>query len=400
MLTLLEQKTQVMESVINPALITETSDKTSKNKIQYINHIKVLLTILVVLHHAAITYGAPGGWYYQQKTTLLAVRFPMAILTATDQSFFMGLFFFLSALFVESSYQKKGAAKFLGDRLKRLGIPLVFYSLILSPILNYMVEHYGNGQHYSFIEYMSGYHHWVDFGVLWFAAALLIFNLVYLLFKTVPALKINLSYQLPSTGWLLGAGLLLGLVSFLTRLLFPTGWSWQPLGFQLGYFPQYIVFFIVGIIASKNDWLNQLNLKQGKQMRGMAWVMVLVLLPALFILFLMMKFPGDYFNGGWNPIALSYSLWEQLTGVMISIALLSISKFKWNNPSARLTGMSNNAFGVYIFHPVVLIGLSLLVSSWAVDPAVKLIVVAPAAIVLIFWLVALLRKIKVIRDII
>jgi membrane-bound acyltransferase YfiQ involved in biofilm formation len=385
---------------MEPSNSTSASQQAATGKIQYINHIKVLLTILVVLHHAAITYGAPGDWYYQQKTTLLGVRFPMAVLTATDQSFFMGLFFFLSALFVEPSYQKKGAAKFLTDRLKRLGIPLVFYSLILSPVLNYMVEHYGHGYEGSFMEYVSGYHHWIDFGVLWFAAALLIFNLVYLLFKTAPALKINLNYNLPSTGQLLIAGFLLGLVSFLTRLLFPTGWSLSPLGFQLGYFPQYILLFIAGITASKNDWLNQLNLKQGKQMRNMAWVMVMVILPVIFILFLTLKFPGEYFNGGWNAISLSYSLWEQLTGVMIMVALLSISKFKWNSGSVTLTWMSNSAFGVYIFHPLVLIGLSLLVRNWAVDPSVKLIVVAPAAICLIFWLVSLIRKIKVVREII
>jgi hypothetical protein len=58
----------------------------------------------VVLHHAFITYGAPGGWYYQQKTDHIAALLPMTMFVATNQSFFMGFFFFLSALFVEPSY--------------------------------------------------------------------------------------------------------------------------------------------------------------------------------------------------------------------------------------------------------------------------------------------------------
>ena len=36
-------------------------------KIFYIDNIKVILTVLVVLHHSAITYGAPGSWYFIHK---------------------------------------------------------------------------------------------------------------------------------------------------------------------------------------------------------------------------------------------------------------------------------------------------------------------------------------------
>lgn len=36
-----------------------------KEKIVYIDHLKVVLTVLVIMHHAFITYGAPGGWYWR-----------------------------------------------------------------------------------------------------------------------------------------------------------------------------------------------------------------------------------------------------------------------------------------------------------------------------------------------
>jgi hypothetical protein len=389
-----------MTSVDNAVLAPHTEKKLSTGKITYIDHLKVLLTVLVVLHHVFVTYGAPGGWYYQQKTTHIAALFPMTVFVATNQSFFMGFFFFLSALFVGASYQKKGAGRFLADRLKRLGIPLVFYSLVLSPTLNYMVEHYGYGQHRSFIEYMSGYHHWIDFGVLWFVAALLLFNFVYLVLKNIPAFNLNLKIKFPSSGQLLITGFVLGVLSFLARLVFPTGWSLQPLGFQLGYFPQYIALFIFGLIASNNNWLNELNFKQGKFMWYLALFMVIIILPVLFILFLVLKFPGNYFNGGWNIVAFSYSLWEQITGIVIMTALLSISKFKWNDASAFMGNLSANAFGVYIFHPVVLISLSLLLQSWPVNPVVKLIVVAPAAVALSFLLVSFIRKIPFVSSVI
>ena len=353
--------------------------------------------MLVVLHHTFITYGAPGSWYYQQKSNLMAAKFPMTVFVATNQSFFMGFFFFLSALFVGSSYKKKGPGKFLTDRLKRLGVPLVFYSLVLSPVLIYMVQKFGNGAKYSFAEFISGYHNWIDFGVMWFVAALIVFNLVYVAIKQ---LSLSFTYKInwPSNAQLLIAGVLLGLISFLVRLVFPTGWVLSPVGFQLGYFPQYIVCFIAGLVASNNKWLDQLNLKQGKSMAWMARLMVVLVLPGIFVWFLIVKFPGNYFNGGWNPVALTYSLWEQITGFMIMTALLCIAKFKWNKDTPFLKTLSANAFGVYMFHPLLVITISLLVKSWAIEPALKLLVVAPVAVASSFIFAGLLRKIPVVRD--
>jgi hypothetical protein len=95
----------------------------------------------------------------------------------------MGFFFFLSAYFIPGSYNKKGAARFVKDRLLRLGIPLVFYSFVLSPVLIYLVYYFGKGHHITFIQFLGGFHDWIDFGVLWFVAALLLFTFVYVLWR-------------------------------------------------------------------------------------------------------------------------------------------------------------------------------------------------------------------------
>jgi len=77
-----------------------------KNKIFYIDNLKVLMTILVILHHSVITYGGPGSWYYLQKTTQEAALIPMTMFVSTNQSF-SWILFLLSALFIEPSYDKK-----------------------------------------------------------------------------------------------------------------------------------------------------------------------------------------------------------------------------------------------------------------------------------------------------
>jgi len=45
----------------------------------------------------------------------------------------MGLFLLISAYFVPGSFDRKGASRFLKDRLIRLGIPMAVYSWVLSP---------------------------------------------------------------------------------------------------------------------------------------------------------------------------------------------------------------------------------------------------------------------------
>src|SRR5690349_12869922 len=142
----------------------------SPAKINYINNLRVLLTILVILHHTSITYGAPGGWYFYDITANETALIIMTLFVAVNQSIFMGFFFFLSALFTESSYLKKGAAKFIADRLKRLGLPLLFYSFIFSPVLNFLIYRVGYGKQASFMQYLKGYNRWVDPGVMWFVA--------------------------------------------------------------------------------------------------------------------------------------------------------------------------------------------------------------------------------------
>jgi len=52
------------QTTLSPATSTVTS---RPQKLFYIDNVKIILTILVILHHTFITYGASGGWYYTQK---------------------------------------------------------------------------------------------------------------------------------------------------------------------------------------------------------------------------------------------------------------------------------------------------------------------------------------------
>jgi surface polysaccharide O-acyltransferase-like enzyme len=368
-------------------------------KVYYIDHVKVVLTVFVVLHHAAITYGAPGGWYYKQPATNIGAVIPLTLFVSVNQSYFMGLFFLLSAYFIEPSYERKGAVLFIADRLKRLGIPLLFYSFIFSPFITFLVYRYGGHHDVTFLQYLSGFNDWIDFGVLWFVAALLVFTMLFIMYKKINSKKYR-HHTLPAPFNIFLFAVLLGLISFIVRLQFPIGWTLSPVGFQLAHFTQYIALFCIGILAKRNGWLEHLSLSHAKRFGLLALVMIFVVFPLMFILKERFNAPLENFFGGWHWESFVNSQWEQITGISIIVALLAIAKLKWDNYSLWLSKLSRAAFGVYIFHPLFLISLSLLLSGLPIHPVIKLLVVAPAAVTCSFWFASILVRIKGVNNII
>lgn len=368
-------------------------------KILYIDHLKILLTILVILHHSFITYGASGGWYYTQKTTKIGALIPMTMFVAINQAFFMGFFFFLSAYFIGPSFNKKGPVRFVGDRLLRLGLPLVFYSLILSPVLTYLVYNFGYGRHITFMQYLGGFNDWIDFGVLWFVAALLLFTLIYVLWRIIIKKDGSKNFAAPSASIIILHAIIVGIISFIVRTAFPVGWVLKPLGFQLGHFSQYIVLFIFGLVAYKNNWLNTLSPKTGKQMLILV-ILLILFFPVFYVIKLKLDMPLDWYSGGWHWQSLLYAIWEQVIGFSIITMLLCYGKKLWNKSSALLSKLSRYTFAVYIFHPLVLISLSLAVRNWAIEPALKLLIVGPLAVAGSFLLASVIVLIPGVKKVI
>ena len=144
-------------------------------RIFYIDNLRIFLIGLVVLHHLSITYGAAGDWYYKEVegdsfTTMLLTMF-----TATNQSFFMGLFFLISAYFTVISYQRKPIGTFIKDRfVRRVITPVIFY-FIISPLTIFMKVRLVDGADYSFFEFVEPFQGF-GFGPMWFVETLIYFK--------------------------------------------------------------------------------------------------------------------------------------------------------------------------------------------------------------------------------
>lgn len=378
--------------------ITAAKKSGTSNQLIYIDNIKVLLTVLVVLHHTCIAYSSSDGWYYNEPTSIKGAKLVMTMFVSVNQSFFMGYFFLLAAYFTGSSYTKKGPFRFIKDRLARLGIPLLFYSFILTPFMCYLVYYFGKGDHITLAEYLSRYDSWIDPGVTWFIAALLLFTLMYVAVRKLFDINFNGSRAVPGPGTIFRFASGLGIISFLVRIIFPVGWVLEPVGFQLGHFPQYIALFIVGLWAAKNKWFDQLPDKTGRQLKRSA-LLCLLFFPVFFVIALKLDTPVSYFSGGFHWQAFIYAVWEQWIGISILTALLIKGKRSWNHPSKWSRRFSQSSFTVYIFHPLVIIAITLALRNWNVDPAVKILVAAPLTVLCSFVMGSMIILIPGIKKI-
>ena len=114
-----------------------------RSREQYIDRLRSVMTVFVILHHTAITYGAPGGWYYNElKPSGSLSSLLLTLFVATNQAYFMGFFFLLAGYFTPPSLERKGYARFLGDRFLRLGLPLLAFALILGPATSALITAY------------------------------------------------------------------------------------------------------------------------------------------------------------------------------------------------------------------------------------------------------------------
>ncbi len=359
----------------------------NKKRLTCIDNLRLLMIIFVVMQHIAVTYSGLGDWYYVESKELDVIQTVLfGFYQAFTQSYFMGFLFLIAGYFVPTSYDKKGAGKFVKDRFVRLGIPTIIYMLIIHPLVVFglLGKRIGDkGIVDSYSEYITSLAFLKGSGPLWFAFALLIFILIYALFrKFASSSKVVNKQSLPSFKQMLALVLLISICTFLIRIIQPIGTS--VFNMQLCYFSQYVILFIVGIKCKRNDWFDDLDARAKRFM---------ILAPSLgFVSFVIVLISGgaletdslDTFYGGLSWQSAAYVLWESFVSVCMSIGLLAWFKEKYNKQNKLSKALSDNAFSVYVFHAPIIVALSLLFEPVSAIPFVKFIILTLIGIPICF----------------
>ena len=335
------------------------------DKLVFLDNLKILLTILVILHHAAITYGASGGWFYQEvKQTVLPDSVVLTMFAASNQAFFMGLFFFISGCFVASSLMRKSARQFLMDRTIRLGVPVLLFVLLVYP-LTIWVGYYP----FTLASFATDFPTLLmdisaaHTGPTWFIEVLLIFSLLALLFKST-LVRLAQQTRIITGMQCLAVGVAIGVVSFLTRLVFPDGYA--VMNIQLSYLPQYIFFFFAGVVLGR-DGIVRIATSQ----KILPWLVPSLLLLAGLAIALTILLDTAPFAGGLNPYSVFYSLSQGFQSVAFSIVYLVLFH-RIANQSAWLSGkLGLAAYGAFFIHALVLVAITLLIKPIVMTPMLK-----------------------------
>lgn len=319
-------------------------------------------TLLVVLHHTAIAYGALGAWFYRE--VLPSDDWGSRLLTffcAVNQAFFMGLFFLLAGYYTPGALERKGAVRFMKDRLMRLGIPLAIFGWVLGPATVALAQTQ-RGQPFL----VTLMHMWRDGvfapGPLWFCEALLAFSaFAALCHGLLPRFRRRPQGR-PGNGKLVAAAVLTGAAAFALRLAWPVGTEWYSL--QLGYFASYVVLFIAGIDAAATQWLEQPDADQVRLWRRVTWI-AMPLLPVVAL----SSFSGVT-AGGWSLPALAYAFWEPLVAWGLILALLAAFA-KRMRLGPRWGALSQRAYTIFVIHPPVVVSLTIAMRGLAAPVLLK-----------------------------
>jgi len=348
------------------------------------------MIVFVVIMHAAVTYSNLGSWYYTEPVELgiVSVAF-FGIYQSFMQAYFMGLLFLIAGYFVPRSFDRKGFSKFLRDRAVRLGIPTLIYMLSINTIIVYYILAFDwmtprppAGQYFR--EYILSLDFLSGSGPMWFAFALLIFSAVYALarlFLYSPE-KAQQDESLPGHLAVIEFILLVSACAFTIRLIQPIGTS--IMNMQLGYFSQYIILFVIGTVAYRKDWLVRIPYSF-----GMIWFKAALIGGSIFWIVIQIFGGGlqgniSKYAGGLYWQSATYALWESFFCIGTCLGLIVLFREHFNIQGRFTRFMSDNYFSVYVFHPPILILVTLALREYAWHPLIKFAIAITFSVPLCF----------------
>ncbi len=360
-------------------------------RLSFIDNIKILLTILVVMHHAGQPYGPTGGRWpltHAEHERMLGPFFHV------NASYFMALFFLISAYFLPRAYERKGAVKFLKDRLLRFGVPVLFFGLIVFPVLFWLFD--PKAANFPAFWFQSVIvEHKFEFGHLWFLSHLLVYAVIYVILGrlgwlgkqgvTPRRFPSNLTIAAYVTG--------LAMVSIVVRHWFPIDrWVFIGVPTELAHLPQYFSFFVIGILAYRFGWLQDIPRRTGQLWLAIGIATVAFRYTYTAARWRFLRGPGTALDFIWN-------LWEALLCVGMCLGLIYLFRACCNWQGTFHRFLSVNAYGVYLFHLPILIAIQVALEQTAYGPVTLTLISGVATLAACYLLTAMLRWIPGVKRV-
>lgn len=292
----------------------------------------------------------------------------------------MGLFFFISGFLATKSIKKYRSKDFIIGKSKRLLLPVFFLCFLAIPLYFYIAycNKYQNINFGKFYisEYIGKGHLSYEHG--WFLVVLFLFLAAYMLINKLILEKIKIkliSIKLnPAT--LIVTALIMAVISFIVRKYYPVN-EWKTIlgiiGIEPAHIPQYIIMFILGIVAYKNQWLNNLNKKIGISSICIGIVFI--------VLFCIKNYLGETFD---DLIINDWAFFESFICVFLSMGILYIFKQFFNKETNLSKMLYSSYFGAYLIHNDFVVLFQVLISEVNINVYCKYTLVSICSIILSF----------------
>lgn len=350
------------------------------NRLVYFDNLRVALIVAVIAHHAAQAYGPTGGSWPIQEPTLAAILGPFFMV---NRSFGMSLFFMIAGYFAAMACDRSGPQRFARSRLRRLGMPLLIFSLLILLLQVFVVGPLETGA--------LGAPWPIDVLHLWFVQHLLLFSLIYALWRsrrpglTEPTLR---PAPPPSYGAVLAFAAGLALVTAIVR-------TWYLIDhwvYVLGYLriapadvPRDLSLFIVGLLAYRHQWVTRFPSQAGR-----IWLAVGLALALLWYAYeLWFSDIVVLSDATWGVLI---PLWESVLCCAMCIGLTVLFRDKLNRQGRVAREMAAGVYMAYILHIFVVLLFQYLALGLNAPPLLKFLLVTLVTVPATFLLASLIRR--------
>jgi peptidoglycan/LPS O-acetylase OafA/YrhL len=224
---------------------------------------------------------------------------------------------------------------------------------------------------------------------MWFVESLLVFCLVYALIRQWVSPIDKKCNSKPTIIGLLIVALLMGIGSYFIRQVSPQDhWIWPfgiiPLPMEPAHYLQYVMMFVLGILAYRFQWLNEMSNGTG--------ITTLLIGVALAV--------GNYLRDGgpWNDFVWQwFGIYESLMCIFISFGLMWLFREFVSGTSRLWQWCAAQSYGAYVFHLLLMIVLQNVVDGIWMGAFGKFLFIGIVTTVLSFgltWIVRMIPGVK------
>ncbi len=320
-------------------------------------------------------------WHVKNPTTYFAVQVWITFLG----NWLMPFIFVISGAALYYALGSGGVVKFVNDKIRRLGVPLVigiFTASVLMVYLERASHQEFTGSFFDFIpHYFDG---WYGFGDgnfawmglhLWYLLVLFIYSLLfYPMFRWLMGAGKGVLQRLGDLLAVPGVVYLLGLpVAYLLITLDPRAELGQR-NFGGWPLPDYMFFFIYGFILISHEGLQ-------KRIQQVRWISLIAAISCIAALLIVWASQGDpaYGSGRWAQV---FGIYGMSSWCWI-LAFIGFGARHLTGGKPILAYASEAVLPFYVLHQTVLLTIGYFVVTWPIPDLLKWVVIAAASFVAI-----------------